>query len=221
MEVFQFGRYQVELFLPEIGNCEQAIWLLASSGEGDCVWDLLEEKFPLFVLSGLDWNRDLSPWAADRLYASSEPFSGGADDFLRQLVGKIVPECEQALPSSPKERAIAGYSMAGLFSLYAIYRCTEFVRAASVSGSLWFDGWEEYALTNRTAVPCPKLYLSLGNKEHRVRNPRMASVRDCTERLAAEWRRRGFPTLFEINPGGHFQEPELRTARALTRLLSL
>ena len=35
---------------------------------------------------------------------------------------------------------IAGYSLAGLFALYALYKTDAFTRVASMSGSLWFPG---------------------------------------------------------------------------------
>lgn len=35
---------------------------------------------------------------------------------------------------------IAGYSLAGLFALYALYKTDVFTRVASMSGSLWFPG---------------------------------------------------------------------------------
>jgi len=47
----------------------------------------------------------------------------------------------------------------------------------------------------------------------------MATVEENTARLAALYRERGVETRFELNPGNHFQEPALRTARGVAWML--
>ena len=52
-------------------------------------------------------------------------------------------------PSSRKEsgairRAICGYSLGGLFALYAFVNDEHFDACASISGSLWYQGWMGY-----------------------------------------------------------------------------
>ena len=58
-------------------------------------------------------------------------------------------------------------------------------------------------------------YLSLGSKEHRTPNRLMRHVRERTEQMAGLLRGLGARTTFELNPGNHFQDPDLRMARAL------
>ena len=65
----------------------------------------------------------------------------------------------------------------------------------------------------------PLIYISLGSREHKVRNVRMASVKVCTERLAAHWGK-FCPVICESNPGGHFDDPEGRVVRGISRLLA-
>lgn len=88
----------------------------------------------------------------------------------------------------------------------------------SMSGSLWFDGFVEYAIGRQPASERISLYLSLGSREHRSKNPRMRSVRECTERLARHWGER-FPVIMETNPGGHFDQPQMRVAKGIGKLL--
>ena len=47
----------------------------------------------------------------------------------------------------------------------------------------------------------------------------MARVGECTERTEALLRSSGLETTLEWNPGGHFNEPEARMARAVRALL--
>ena len=64
-----------------------------------------------------------------------------------------------------------------------------------------------------------KLYLSLGDREARTRNPMMRLVEDKTRALAAFYEAQGVPTVLEMNPGGHFNEPERRMARGIAWIL--
>ena len=128
-----------------------------------------------------------------------------------------MSEAEAALPERPGTKLLLGYSLGGLFALWAGTRTADFPLLASVSGSLWYDGWCEYLEAN----PCrgQRVYLSLGEKEPKARNPRMARVGDCTEKTEALLRASGVETTLEWNPGGHFNEPEARMARAVRALL--
>jgi len=58
-----------------------------------------------------------------------------------------------------------------------------------------------------------RVYLSLGDREEKTRNPVMATVGDCI-REGYEWlREKDIPCVLEWNRGNHFKEPDLRTAK--------
>ena len=61
------------------------------------------------------------------------------------------------------------------------------------------------------------VYLSLGDREERTKNPVMARVGDCIRELYALLHCDHAVTL-DWNPGNHFQQPEARTAKGLCRL---
>ena len=166
-----------------------------------------------------DWNRDMSPWPADALSARDEPFVGGADTYLDLLVSEILPAVRASLDAPPAWTGIAGYSLAGLFAAYAMYRTDAFARVASASGSLWYPGFPEFARSTAPARMPERLYLSLGDKEAKTRHPLMRNVQDATEAFAEHFRNLGVPTTFELNPGNHFADPPGRTARAIAGLL--
>ncbi len=191
------------------GNGEE---LAASVGALDCTCSLL-------VVSELDWSRDMSPWESPPVMKNDAPYLGGASDYLSLLTGEIIPQAKRVIGGSPAFSAIAGYSLAGLFSLYSLYNCAVFSRAASVSGSLWFPGFEDFVMTHDFLGKPQRIYLSLGDREARVNNPVVSSVREKTERLAGLFRSRGVDTLFELNPGNHFKDAENRCAKAIAALL--
>ena len=173
----------------------------------------------LLVVGDLDWNRDLSPWAAPAIRKSEEPFSGGADAYLDALLHVILPEAEKRISGKPAFYGIAGYSLAGLFALYSLYRCERFTRAASMSGSLWFPDFLQFATTEPLRVRPEKLYLSLGDREAKTRNPQLAAVQENTEKLCAHYRSLGLNAEFTLNEGNHFRDAELRTAKGIAAIL--
>lgn len=64
-----------------------------------------------------------------------------------------------------------------------------------------------------------KVYLSLGDREVRTRNPVMATVGDRIRETHSLILERNVACPLEWNPGNHFKEPELRTAKAFSWLL--
>ncbi len=175
--------------------------------------------FTLVTISGLDWNHDLPPWDMPPAFKGSASCTGGADEYLLLLTQQIVPAVEDVLPGAPKWRGLAGYSLAGLFALYALYRTPIFSRVASISGSLWFTGFREYVLTHETIGRPECLYLSLGDRERRTGNPCLKTVQERTEEIAAHYSKQGINTLFQLNPGNHFNNAVGRTAAGIAWLL--
>ena len=82
------------------------------------------------------WEDDFSPWLAPT--RQGLPYGGKCDQYL-QTMAQIIREAEKRFPlmAQRKYRAMAGYSMAGLASIYALYRTEWFGQVASISGSLW------------------------------------------------------------------------------------
>ena len=123
----------------------------------------------LICIDGVDWDRDLSPWPAEKVFRGGADFSGGADAFLQVLLQDILPAAEADL--SPAWRGLFGYSLAGLFSLWALTKTDAFSRCASVSGSLWFDGFTDYLAAHPLLGTPERVYLSLGIGRRRPRTP--------------------------------------------------
>ena len=163
------------------------------------------------------WNRQFSPWPASKAFRQGEDFGGGAPDYLKYFLETLLPGAEEKLPFEPKVRGLAGYSMAGLFAVYAMYNTPVFNRIACMSGSLWFDNWKEYALTHSPVPENPAVYLSLGSKEHKTKDQRMSQVKTITEELAVYWGK-SCGVTYETVPGGHFTNVAQRIARGITQI---
>ena len=175
--------------------------------------------FSLAEITGLDWNSDLSPWQAPPMGQNEAPFGGKADEYLDLLLHELLPGIIKALGAQPKEVILAGYSLAGLFALYAATKCEAFQAVASCSGSLWFPCFKEYILSCKAEALPKTIYFSLGDREARTRNEALRTVEDNTRKIARQLSERGIKTVFELNKGNHFQQAGLRTAKGIKWLL--
>ena len=138
---------------------------------------------------------------------------GEAEETLAYIEDVLLPWIRRAYGDMPC--VLAGYSLGGLFALWAAYRTESFDGICAVSPSLWVRGWDAYA---EGRVACADaVYLSLGDKEERARNVRMAAVGDCVRRQASRLTRQlaEGKTVFEWNRGGHFDDEPGRMARGL------
>ena len=138
---------------------------------------------------------------------------GEAEETLAYIEYVLLPCIRRAYGDMPC--VLAGYSLGGLFALWAAYRTESFDGICAVSPSLWVRGWDAYA---EGRVACADaVYLSLGDKEERARNVRMAAVGDCVRCQASRLTRQlaEGKTVFEWNRGGHFDDEPGRMARGL------
>ena len=211
-------------FFPANEPGSPVIYLNTVSGEGQQVFEAARvagcPPFTLVAISGLDWNRDMAPWDGPAAFKKGEPFTGGADDYLRLLVEEIIPKAEKELAGPPAWRGIAGYSLAGPFALYAIYRTDVFSRVGCMSGSLWFPGFKEYVFSHEPKRWPDCIYFSLGDKEAKTRNPLLKTVHENTEAIRNLYQGRGIDTVFQSNPGNHFVQGIERTIAGIQWLLS-
>ena len=183
----------------------------------DEVKALTNNDFSLAVFDVTDWNAQFSPWTAPPVFGK-DAFSGKGNDTLRFLEDEFLPEIKSKFPKS--EVFLTGYSLAGLFSLWALYETDKFNGAVCCSSSLWFDKWDEYASLHRIKSPST-IYMSLGDREEKTKNKVMSKVGDRTRRQAEILK--DDPNVeklyFEWNEGGHFDEPLKRVAKGIARIL--
>ena len=106
---------------------------------------------------------------------------------------------------------LGGYSLAGLFSLWAAYQTNAFRAVAACSPSVWFDDWDTYIAAHEPKTSY--VYLSLGNKEHKTRNPLLRTGKARILAQAERLTQCGVNTTLEWNSGNHFQDNAARTAK--------
>lgn len=134
----------------------------------------------------------------------NEDFGDGAVRTLEQILTLCTDKS--------RTYYIGGYSLAGLFSLWAAYQTDVFSGIAAASPSVWFPGFIEYMKEHE--IKSETVYLSLGDREEKTRNSVMSQVGNCI-RMGYGWLiEHGINCNLEWNQGNHFREPDIRIAKA-------
>lgn len=210
--------YKISLYLPADKESKQVVYLHMPVGGAEAVWNLTNQRFALIVIEGVDWNRELTPWYHEKVFPKGEDFAGEADNYLAFFVERLIPEIERTYALTPKARYLAGYSLAGLFAVYAMYHTSLFNGIASISGSLWYGGFVDYVKSHAIGQNPDKIYFSLGDKEAISARGIMQTVSTCTEQIVKLLQDDGISVIFEKNEGNHFKQVSERIAKGINRL---
>ncbi len=175
------------------------------------------QDFCLKVVKVKNWNQDLAPWRAPAVFGN-EDFGEGAAETLEYLLKEVVPDPSAGEAPHVKRMYLGGYSLAGLFALWAGCRTDRFAGIAAASPSVWFPHFTEYLRDD--PMQADRVYLSLGDREERTRNPVMSQVGNAIREAAAILKDAGKDCVLEWNKGNHFKEPDLRTAKAFAWLMN-
>ena len=195
-----------------LGNPDASVVMIQMADDHDLefiesevreIQKLTEVDFCLIAIKVQNWNLDLSPWKAPAVFGK-EGFGGGADKTLEE----VLKYCSDR----DKTYIIGGYSLAGLFALWAAYQTDVFAAVAAASPSIWFPGFVDFMKENE--IHSKAVYLSLGDKEEKARNPVMATVGACIREASDILKEKGIKIILEWNQGNHFKDADLRTAKA-------
>jgi len=176
--------------------------------------------FNLVSVSHLHWDAELSPWPAGKIISKSDHFTGEADSLLQVLTRKIIPHVETMTGWKPSTRVLAGYSMSGLFAVYAAFNTPLFTDIVSASGSLWFPDIVNYVAEHAPSPTVRRAYFSIGDLESKTNHPYMKTTASNTQEIAQILQSKNVETFFELNPGNHFKEQTLRVAKGIYQVLA-
>ena len=174
--------------------------------EFKAIKELSDKPFSLVAFMIKDWNQELTPWAAPPVFGKI-PFGDGAGKTLEFITNQLLPEVQEGIP----HLILGGYSLAGLFALWAGYQTDRFEGIAAASPSVWYPQWIDYASGNKPLAK--SVYLSLGDKEEKAKNPVMAQVGNAIRKQHELLTAQEVSTILEWNAGNHFVDSDKRTAK--------
>ena len=179
--------------------------------EAEKIAELSNVPFVLATIELEDWMTGLMPWPDGNISRNPEAGKHG-QDTLEYVLLSLIPELQKRYASLPV--ILGGYSLGGLFALWASTQSDSFKAVAAASPSVWTKNWIPFA---KKHVPmADTVYLSLGDQEEHVKNQAIARVGDCLRTqyaLLQEQLGPGHCTLVR-EKGGHFNDNEGRLARA-------
>lgn len=174
--------------------------------EVDAIRMLSDKPFSLVAFMIKDWNQELTPWAAPPVFGKI-PFGDGAEKTLEFITSQLLPEVKDNIP----HLILGGYSLAGLFALWAGYQTDRFEGIVAASPSVWYPQWIDYA--SEKSPLAQSVYLSLGDKEEKAKNQVMAQVGNAIRKQHELLNGQKVNTTLEWNAGNHFVDSEKRTAK--------
>lgn len=165
-----------------------------------------------FVLAAVKinkWNEELTPWPAPPVFGKI-PFGDGAGKTLCFITENLLPWFKTKLDRKVSV-FLGGYSLAGLFSLWACYNTDVFDGVVAASPSVWYNDWLDYSRQNKCKTA--KVYLSLGDMEWHSKNKLMATVAEAIKQQKIILDEQGVANALVWNPGNHFTDNGVRTAK--------
>ena len=185
--------------------------------EAEQIAALVDRPFLLVTIELEDWTIDLMPWPDGNISRDPEAGKHG-QETLGFILNDLLPELEQRYGDLPV--IIGGYSLGGLFALWASCQSARFRAVAAASPSVWIHNWLPFAKKN---VPLAEaVYLSLGDREEHVKNQAIARVGDNLRAYYELLQQQLAPDRCTLvwEDGGHFNENAGRLARAFAWCMS-
>lgn len=205
-----------------LGNLKSSTFLMYLVDESnpedyEQIYQKISNEYQLCMISVSihDWQGELSPWPAPPIFGKHD-FAGNAAKFLAELEDfwKWFKD-ENNIESN--QVYLGGYSLAGLFALWASSQTNLFTKIAAVSPSVWYFNFVEYMQQN--PIQTREVYMSLGDKEANAKNKVMTTVKACFDEVIQIVQKQNIPLTYEYNPGNHFQDVELRMKKGIQKLL--
>ena len=172
---------------------------------------LASKSFLLVTIELADWTLDLMPWPDGNISRNPEAGKHG-QETLDYILQDLLPELERSY--GPRPVILGGYSLGGLFALWASCQTDRFQTIAAASPSVWIHGWIPFAKKHMPMAE--SIYLSLGDREEHVKNQAIARVGDNLRAYYEMLRSHLGPeqSILVWEEGGHFNENAGRLARA-------
>ena len=183
----------------------------------ECIEAVGISHYSLCAYPADDWNADYSPWPS--LHPMDSSAFAGNGSRTKEIIYSEIMEMQRDLQVS--EWILTGYSLAGLFVLWAGLSCDIINGIICCSGSLWYEGFTDY-LEGLEVKHEKCVYLSLGGKEKRTANPVMRTIEDKTRETADILKRKtGIRKVcFSLKSGGHFADGCKRIANGIEWMMN-
>ncbi len=219
-EILTVGARDVLLLLPD-GEYDTLLYANSMSGkEYREVYGRFENPgFALAVILDTEWFTDLTPWYEPTVFPAGPDFAGKAPEHLEYLTQRVIPAVEEKL-GVPQFRGIMGFSLGGLFAVYALYSSDRFVLCGCPSGSMWYDGFLDWMKQRKPGVPEASIYFSVGDVEHLTKFTRMQTTGERMKEACALLNAMDYDACFKYTKGDHMDDVPGKLEKCLRWLMN-
>ena len=178
----------------------------ATYGKAWGMGEFLDQKKPELIVVAIECNQEgfrrLNEYTPFPFSYKDTRISSQGDVYMDWLVNTLKPAIDQnlrTLPDAP-HTAIAGSSMGGLMSLYAVSAYNRvFRKTACLSPSLWTDPRQVAAMVkNADYAPGTNIYMDYGSEELVCHEGLLPVLQETGDALL----QKGVHLTFRIVPGG-------------------
>lgn len=219
MNEFKVGAFTIHVFEADQPDAP-VVYLHGLEGLAVGCWPSLKEatdgnlSLVAITVPLDDWSQVLAPWSTPEGWPQYVACTKGAESYLKVLTEQIVLQAESFI-KNPGERVLAGYSLAGLFTIWAFFYTDLFTKAATASASLWFPGFEKWFMDHSMKRLPEAIYFSCSVEEFDSDNPYLAPEKPTTLALVKWFQEHKVPTTLVLDPCNHYEDVVRRTKASI------
>lgn len=217
MKTLKFGKLKVDIF----GENKQNMCWILSPLDGMNKWvegAAGRHDTTIAVVSGMDWDNDLTPWPAPGQPPGSPDFKGDAPTLLNDLCCVVIPQTESSIGVvTDSRRTLVGISLSGLFTLWQWALCDVFYNIISISGSFWYENFTPWIVSHLGPKPGKAVFL-LGDREAQSHIKAFQCVAVNTQTIITFMESAGINTTFVSVRGDHYENIVGRLETALSQI---
>lgn len=182
---------------------------------------ILKGEMKPFIAVGVyakERQNEYTPWPVEGIAPKFMDFGGQAESYLLFLKQQLMPYIEEKYNVDKCHVGLMGYSLGGLFAMYAAFNEPSFTQIASISGSSWYPDLVEFVANSTLANANLKLYMSSGEDEGAGKTNILKDAGMCTKAIMKSFENKVkgpeyFTTYFD--QGGHHNYLVARYQKAI------
>lgn len=172
------------------------------------------KDFMLICILIDDWFNMLTAWSVRKKFYG-KTFGSNALITLNYILEDVI----KPLFDVNRKFIIAGYSLAGLFSLWSITKTDIFCASVCASPSVWYPLFLDYFKNSK--IKTSNIYLSLGDLEDKVKDKDIKKVKENIISIYNYLKDNNYNTCLEFNDGNHFKDTDIRVALGISWALNI
>lgn len=225
---FKLDNYDIDFYINNLNSLGELPLIILNSYKNEKINEVInfiKEKYSFIFLDIKvnEWSEKLTPYKVPDKGLYLRNLDGKGTDHLKFIDETLIPFINNYLSKteiSISKYILIGYSLAGLFAVFAGLKSKYINIIASISGSLWYPNLIKYINDIPINNNINFIYLSLGNKEKNTRNEYMKEVENNSLMLYDYFKNKYKNAYFEFNNGNHFFHSNERVIKALTYLFN-